>query len=137
MLLRARETELAERDGVAIREVPRGFLGEAVNGFDALLEPGNHEARAAAVARDVAAAFGPAPAPLDYVEQDWRAEPFLEGCVPALPPGVLSAAGAGTHAPVGRIHFAGAERSEVWEGHMDGAVRSAERVAAEILGAEH
>ena len=64
-------------------------------------------------------------------------EPFLEGCVPALPPGVLSAAGAGTHAPVGRIHFAGAERSEVWEGHMDGAVRSAERVAAEILGAEH
>jgi monoamine oxidase len=112
-----------------------GFLGEAVNGFDELLAPAGRDARAEAVARDVAAAFGRAPAPLDYVEQDWRAEPFLEGCVPALPPGVLSAAGAGVHAPVGRIHFAGAERSAIWEGHMDGAVRSAERAVAEVLAA--
>lgn len=112
-----------------------GFLGEAVNGPEPLLEPGNRDGRAAAVAREVEAAFGPAPAPLDYVEQDWRAEPFLGGCVPALPPGVLSRAGAGAHDPLGRLRFAGAERSDVWEGHMDGAVRSAERAAAEILAA--
>lgn len=112
-----------------------GFLGEAVGDFDELLRPGNEEVRAATVAREVAAAFDGAPAPLDYVEQDWRAEPFLAGCVPAVPPGVLSAAGAGTAAPAGRIHFAGAERCEIWEGHMDAAVRSAERAAAEVLTA--
>ena len=82
----------------------------------------------------MAEAFGAGPEPIDYVEQDWRAEPFLTGCVPALPPGVLSAAGGDVHGPVGRIHFAGAERSDVWEGHMDGAVRAAERVVGEIIG---
>ena len=112
-----------------------GFLGEAVNGPDPLLAPGNGAARAAAVGREIETAFGPGPEPLDYVEQDWRAEPFLQGCVPALPPGVLSASGDDLHAPVGRIHFAGAERSDVWEGHMDGAVRSGERVTEEILSA--
>ncbi len=112
-----------------------GFLGEAVNGRDDRLDPGRRDARAAAVAREVEAAFGSAPAPLDYVEQDWRAEPFLSGCVPALPTGVLSGAGPDVHAPVQGIHFAGAERSDVWEGHMDAAVRSAERAASEIVGA--
>ena len=35
--------------------------------------------------------------------------------------------------PVDRIHFAGAETSDVWNGYMDGAVRSGERTAAEVL----
>ncbi len=35
--------------------------------------------------------------------------------------------------PVGRIHWAGAETSDVWNGYMDGAVRSGHRAAAEIL----
>jgi monoamine oxidase len=34
--------------------------------------------------------------------------------------------------PVGRVHWAGTETSDVWCGYMDGAVRSGERVAAEI-----
>ena len=36
-------------------------------------------------------------------------------------------------APVGRIHWAGSETSEVWNGYMDGAVRSGRRAADEIL----
>ena len=37
------------------------------------------------------------------------------------------------HEPtVGRIHFAGAETADVWNGYMDGAVRSGERAAAEV-----
>ena len=36
-------------------------------------------------------------------------------------------------APVGRIHWAGAETSDVWNGYMDGAVRSGYRAAAAIL----
>ncbi|MEX2420860.1 MAG: FAD-dependent oxidoreductase, partial [Actinomycetota bacterium] len=33
----------------------------------------------------------------------------------------------------GSIHWAGAETSPVWNGYMDGAIRSGERVAKEIL----
>ena len=37
--------------------------------------------------------------------------------------------------PEGRVHWAGAETSAVWNGYMDGAVRSGERVAAEVAAA--
>ena len=36
--------------------------------------------------------------------------------------------------PVGNIHWAGTETSDVWNGYIDGAIRSGERVAKEILG---
>jgi monoamine oxidase len=36
---------------------------------------------------------------------------------------------------VGRIHWAGTETSEVWNGYMDGAIRSGERAAREVLTA--
>ena len=35
--------------------------------------------------------------------------------------------------PVGRIHWAGTETSTYWNGYMDGAIRSGERAAAEVL----
>ena len=35
--------------------------------------------------------------------------------------------------PVDRIHWAGAETAEAWNGYMDGAVRSGERAAREVL----
>jgi monoamine oxidase len=38
-------------------------------------------------------------------------------------------------APVGRIHWAGAETATVWSGYMDGAVQSGERAAAEVIQA--
>jgi monoamine oxidase len=34
---------------------------------------------------------------------------------------------------VGRIYWAGAETSTVWNGYMDGAVRSGRRTADEML----
>ena len=37
--------------------------------------------------------------------------------------------------PVGRIHWAGTETADVWNGYMDGAVRSGERAAEEALTA--
>jgi monoamine oxidase len=37
--------------------------------------------------------------------------------------------------PVGRIHWAGMETADVWNGYMDGAVRSGERAAHEVLNA--
>jgi monoamine oxidase len=45
----------------------------------------------------------------------------------------LTALGPHLRAPVGRIHWAGTETSDYWNGYMDGAVRSGERAAAEVL----
>jgi monoamine oxidase len=70
---------------------------------------------------------------VDRLFGNWRAEPFLAGCVPAPRPGVLTAAGAATAHPHGRLHWAGAESVDVWTGYMDGAVRSGERAAKETL----
>ena len=48
-------------------------------------------------------------------------------------PGTLIAYGPALRAPVGRIHWAGTETSTYWNGYMDGAVRSGERAAREVL----
>jgi monoamine oxidase len=50
-----------------------------------------------------------------------------------MPPGVWTDWGAALRTPVGRLHWAGTETSEVFMGYMDGAVRSGERAAAEVV----
>lgn len=42
---------------------------------------------------------------------------------------------AGGLEPVGPVHFAGSEHSAVWNGCMEGAVRSGEEVAGDVLAA--
>lgn len=81
--------------------------------------------------------FGPQAAePFDIVEQDWAAEEFTRGCYGGrLGAGVLTQYGKALAAPVGRIHWAGAETAQVWSGYMDGAVTSGRRAADEILAA--
>lgn len=72
--------------------------------------------------------------PLDYVEQSWAEEEYTRGCYAGyMPPGVWTMYGAALRAPIGRIHWAGTETATHWNGYMDGAVQSGERVAAEIL----
>jgi monoamine oxidase len=46
---------------------------------------------------------------------------------------VWTAYGHALREPVGRIHWAGAECSPVWNGYMEGAVRSGESVAADVV----
>lgn len=70
--------------------------------------------------------------PVEYFETDWAGEKWTAGCVSPLPPGVLTGFGAALRAPVGRVHWAGTETSEVWCGYMDGAVRAGVRVADEV-----
>ena len=71
--------------------------------------------------------------PMDYVEGNWPAEQWSRGCYGAiLPAGTLISAGTALRDPVGRIHWAGTETSEIFCGYIDGAVRSGERVAAEV-----
>ena len=72
--------------------------------------------------------------PIGYIEMNWSAEPWTRGCyVGFTPPGVLTDYGRAIRAPIGRIHWAGAETSDYWNGYMDGAVRSGERAAGEAL----
>jgi monoamine oxidase len=72
----------------------------------------------------------------DFREKDWTADPYARGCpVGVLPPGVLVDFGTALTEPVGKIHWAGTETSNYWAGYMDGAVRSGERAAAEVLAA--
>jgi monoamine oxidase len=71
---------------------------------------------------------------LGYIEGRWDQEVWTRGCpVCVTPPGVLLDYGEALRAPVGRIHWAGTETSTYWNGYMDGAVRSGERVAREVL----
>jgi monoamine oxidase len=93
------------------------------------------EDRRSAVLESLAAFFGPqARQPVEYVELDWSEEEWTRGCYGAhFPTGVWTQYGPALRAPVDRIHWAGAETATVWNGYMDGAVQSGERVAAEIL----
>ena len=75
-------------------------------------------------------------APKDYFEQDWTKERWTRGCpVAHVAPGVLTKYGPWLRRSVGKVHFAGTETSDYWLGYMDGAVRSGERAAREVLAA--
>jgi len=72
--------------------------------------------------------------PNQIIEMNWSDEPWTRGCyVGFTAPGVLLDYGPAIRAAVGRIHWAGAETSDYWNGYMDGAVRSGERAAREAL----
>ena len=67
--------------------------------------------------------------PLEKINEVWT-----RGCSFAhLRPGFLSRYGPLLREPFGRVHWAGTETSTTSHGAMDGAVRSGERAAAEIL----
>jgi monoamine oxidase len=71
--------------------------------------------------------------PQTLIEHNWSEEEWTRGCyVGYLPPGVWSDFGPALRAPVGRLHWAGTETSEIFNGYMDGAVRSGERAATEV-----
>ncbi|KAK7419368.1 hypothetical protein QQX98_003320 [Neonectria punicea] len=67
---------------------------------------------------------------------EWVHDQFAGwGCpCTALTPGVLDALGGdGLREPCGNLHFAGTETAGEWKGYMEGAVRSGERAAAEVV----
>ncbi|MGY2006308.1 flavin monoamine oxidase family protein [Nocardia gipuzkoensis] len=72
--------------------------------------------------------------PVDYIEQDWSAERYSGGgMLSHAPTGVLTQFGHALREPCGRIHWAGTESSAVMCGWIDGAIRSGERAASEVL----
>jgi monoamine oxidase len=79
--------------------------------------------------------FGPRAAkPAGYAELDWQQERWTGGCYGTLfGPSVWTRYGQALREPAGLIHWAGTETATVWCGYMDGAVRSGERAAAEVI----
>lgn len=74
--------------------------------------------------------------PEQFHEHVWAAEPWSGGGYAAvMPPGAWSDHGPALRAPLGPVHWAGTETATRWMGYMDGAVRSGERAAAEVLAA--
>jgi monoamine oxidase len=94
--------------------------------------------RKAAVLHELVDRFGEkARSPIGYHEQDWTVERYSGGgMISHAPTGVLTEFGHALREPCGRIHWAGTESSAVMCGWVDGAIRSGERAAAEVLASE-
>ncbi|NKZ77624.1 NAD(P)-binding protein [Rhodococcus hoagii] len=75
--------------------------------------------------------------PVEWIEQDWTKEEWTRGGpTSVLAPGVVTELGMWRDVPFRRVHWAGAEHSPYWNGYLDGAVRSGESSAAEVIAAE-
>jgi monoamine oxidase len=74
--------------------------------------------------------------PEHFIERVWSEEEWTRGCYGCLMiTGGWTEYGSALRAPIGLLHWAGAETATVWNGYMDGAVRSGERAASEVLAA--
>lgn len=95
------------------------------------------EDRRALVVSILRSRFGPkASSPVEVAEENWAAQEWTRGCSMAhFGPGVLTQFGRLLREPVGRIHWAGTETAGKSHGAIDGAVRSGERVASQLLHA--
>jgi monoamine oxidase len=82
--------------------------------------------------------FGPKAAkPVEYVEQNWTRERYSGGgMLSHAPPGVLTEFGHALRTPCGRVHWAGTETSPQMCGWIDGAIRSGERAAKEVMASK-
>jgi monoamine oxidase len=91
--------------------------------------------RRTAVVDCFARLFGPrAGRPDGYVERLWADEEWSRGCYGChMPTGAWTNYGPALREPIGPLHWAGAEYSTVWNGYMDGAVRSGEETARAAL----
>jgi len=71
--------------------------------------------------------------PERYIDKIWADEEFSEGCYAGmLPPNVTSRLETTLGKSTGRIHWAGTETATIWNGYMEGAVRSGQRAAREV-----
>jgi monoamine oxidase len=113
-----------------------GFLVGFIDGRRALKWSGRPMEERKKLAVDlIVKHFGPEGAkPIDYIDQDWPADPWSRGCYgPSMGPGVLTTLGPALRTRFGRIHWAGTETSPIWTGYIEGAIRSGERAATEVL----
>ncbi|KAN0043187.1 hypothetical protein ACTA71_010827 [Dictyostelium dimigraforme] len=73
--------------------------------------------------------------PLNIFEKDWSDEKFSGGCYSGInkPGDAISTCNSYYEKSFGNIHWAGSETSSKWNGHMEGAIISSNRVVSEII----
>lgn len=93
------------------------------------------EARAKAVKTQLTRYFGESAAqPVEYIEKDWCADEWTDGCYTSvMPAGMMTAYGETLRSPNNRIHWAGTETATEWSGYFDGAIQAGQRAAAEVV----
>lgn len=103
--------------------------GDAAWGADAAVR------RREAFAEHVRTAFGvQSPDPIDYLDRDWCAVPWVGGGYSGvMKPGGWMRTGPALREPVGRVHFASAESAHEWNGYVEGALDAGARASAEVL----
>ena len=106
-------------------------MGPNARRMGALAESERHQI----VVRELTNRLGPkASSPLEVIQLDWTTERWSKGgMISHLAPGVLTQFGRTLREPAGRIHFAGTETATLRHGTIDGAIRSGERAAKEVL----
>lgn len=94
-----------------------------------------YEERRAEVISDLVKIFGEQAAnPTAYYEKAWIDEEYSRGAyVGMMTPGTWSTLGPLLRESVGVIHWAGTETASIWNGYMDGAIRSGEDAAAQVM----
>jgi monoamine oxidase len=118
------------RDGE--KGVLMGFvLADKARAFSTLGE----EERKASILSSLTRFFGrEASVPLMYTDHCWATEAWSGGCYTGIMgPHTMTAFGPELRRPTGRIHWAGTETAEAWNGYIEGAIRSGERAAGEVL----
>jgi monoamine oxidase len=113
-----------------------GFLTGLIDAHAALEWSGRpmEERKKMVVDRLVSFLGSEAAHPIDYEDQDWPSDPWSRGCFGAsMGPGVMTTIGKVIREPHRRIHWAGTETATRWTGYIEGAIRSGERAAAEVL----
>jgi monoamine oxidase len=111
-----------------------GFVGgDQARAFAKL----SRSARREAVLGNFATYFGDeARSPNASFEMNWAQEAWTQGCpVGHSGVGVLERYGSQLRKPYKHVHWAGTEVATYWSGYMDGAVRSGEAAAREVLRA--
>lgn len=72
--------------------------------------------------------------PISYSEHDWgQADPWTITCISAIPPGFWTAHGPSLRPACGNLFWSGTETADIWAGYMDGAVRSGQQSALQVL----
>jgi len=67
--------------------------------------------------------------PVHYHDQYGMLERYTKGCLSPFDPGLLSRHGAALRPALGRLEWAGAESARIWNGYMDGTVRTGHAAA--------
>lgn len=114
----------------------RGILVAFVEGRHArAFNDLSEEQRAQLVVDDLECFFGEtASRPTEVLQRNWSEEPFTRGCYGGrFGTGLWTTVGEHLAKPLGRISWAGAETASVWNGYIDGAIRSGQRAAEEVL----